>query len=381
MTLTDVTNSNLKARKQLDDYTCGLIIGRYLVKQNTTQTSREMEIPKSTITDRVNRHSKTGTGVAAKHVLTIIHIFVSNLDEGGPNTHESTEIDTSHTTRFIVNNVDVLPPWNRYKMHCQNHLLRGSATVESDTAKLLSQTHIILLKRNEVDSDLDKLLGSGIIEEINNQNVIDKKMGSREAGINIMSKCSEYMNTLVGDALVVGGSREKNIKIKDDHPQFIRETLDENCTLIFGRIKEKLFDRFPELREYGLSLSGLFRHIVEHVGYTLKRTSLSKKNEITPQPLQREMLMWKICNLMVSHIKPTAFVDEAGFNANLIRGQGWSKKGENSIVKTKTRRAINVFIPGAISYQGVESVQAKMVAGATTAAIFCEFVKSVMGNS
>ncbi|CEP08004.1 hypothetical protein [Parasitella parasitica] len=42
----DVTNSNMRFRKQLDDYTCGLIIGRYLAKQNITQNSREMDIPK-----------------------------------------------------------------------------------------------------------------------------------------------------------------------------------------------------------------------------------------------------------------------------------------------------------------------------------------------
>ncbi|CAO3613064.1 unnamed protein product [Mucor fragilis] len=42
MTLTKVTNSNKKIRKQLDDYTCGLIIGRHLIKQTPTEISREM---------------------------------------------------------------------------------------------------------------------------------------------------------------------------------------------------------------------------------------------------------------------------------------------------------------------------------------------------
>ncbi|CEP09789.1 hypothetical protein [Parasitella parasitica] len=66
MTLTDVTKSNIKARKQLDDYTCGLIIGRCLAKQYITQISREMEIPQSAITDSVNRYNETGTGVIVK---------------------------------------------------------------------------------------------------------------------------------------------------------------------------------------------------------------------------------------------------------------------------------------------------------------------------
>ncbi|CEP09718.1 hypothetical protein [Parasitella parasitica] len=50
MTLTDVTNSNLESRKQLDDYTCGFITGIYLAKQNISQIS----------------HNKTGTGVIVK---------------------------------------------------------------------------------------------------------------------------------------------------------------------------------------------------------------------------------------------------------------------------------------------------------------------------
>ncbi|CEP15855.1 hypothetical protein [Parasitella parasitica] len=178
-----------------------------------------------------------------------------------------------------------------------------------------------------------------------------------------------------------GGSREKNIKIKDDQSQFIQEILDENCTLTLGRIKEKLFDRFPEMREYDLSISGLFRHIVEHIGFTLKKTKPVEEKRNDPTTIaKRNAYVENMQFDGVSYKTNCIFVDEAGFNANLIRGQGWSKKGESSIVKTKTKRAINVSILAAISYQGVESVQAKMVAGGTTAAIFCEFVKSVMAS-
>ncbi|CEP07416.1 hypothetical protein [Parasitella parasitica] len=66
MTLTGATNSNMKIRRQLDDYTCGLIIGRYLAKQKIAQISREMDIPKSTVSDCINRYNKTGTGVIVK---------------------------------------------------------------------------------------------------------------------------------------------------------------------------------------------------------------------------------------------------------------------------------------------------------------------------
>ncbi|KAG1454572.1 hypothetical protein G6F56_007289 [Rhizopus delemar] len=90
-------------------------------------------------------------------------------DGGDPTTNVSCEIDTNYTAKFMINNVDFISPWNQYKIHCQNHLSCGSSTVETDTAKLLSQAHIMLLKRDAVDSDLKEMLGSGVVEEINNK--------------------------------------------------------------------------------------------------------------------------------------------------------------------------------------------------------------------
>ncbi|CEP12533.1 hypothetical protein [Parasitella parasitica] len=139
-----------------------------------------------------------------------------------------------------------------------------------------------------------------------------------------------------------------SLRLRDDQSHFIQEILDENCTLTLGRIKEKLFDRFPEMREYGLSLSGLFRHLVEHVGFTLKRTKPveEKRNDPTTIP------------------KRNAYVENMQFD-------GVSYKTNYIFVDDKDgqRRAINVSILAAISYQGVKSVQTKMVAGGTTAAI------------
>ncbi|CEP17317.1 hypothetical protein [Parasitella parasitica] len=135
------------------------------------------------------------------------------------------------------------------------------------------------------------------------------------------------------------------------------------------------------MREYGLSISGLFRHIIEHISFTLKRTKPVEEKRNDPTTIaKRNACVENMQFDSVSYKINSIFVDEAGFDANLIREQGWSKKGESSIVKTKTKRAINVSILAAISYQGVEIIQEKMVNGGTTAAIFCEFVKSVMAS-
>ncbi|KAL7309335.1 hypothetical protein PS15m_012261 [Mucor circinelloides] len=176
-----------------------------------------------------------------------------------------------------------------------------------------------------------------------------------------------------------GGCRQKNIKIRQERSQFIQDILDEDCTVTAGFMREKLFEQFPQLQEPGLDPSTLYKHIVKHIGFTLKRTKPVEEKRNDPTTIARRRAY--VDNIPidgVSYKTNCIFLDEAGFNANLIRGEGWSRKGENGVVKTKTKRALNVTILAAILYQGVESIQAKVVPGGTTGQIFSPFVKGVM---
>jgi len=117
------------------------------------------------------------------------------------------------------------------------------------------------------------------------------------------------------------------------------------------------------------------------MGFTLKRTKPVEEKRNDPTTIARRKVY--VNNMMpndgASYYKTNCiFLDEAGFNANLIRGEGWSRKSENSIEKTKTKRTFNITILAAISYQGAESIQAKVVPGGTTRQIFLQFVKGVM---
>ncbi|EPB81145.1 hypothetical protein HMPREF1544_12155 [Mucor circinelloides 1006PhL] len=49
-----------------------------------------------------------------------------------------------------------------------------------------------------------------------------------------------------------GGCRQKNIKIHQEHSQFIQDILDEDCTVTVGFMRGKLFEQFPQLQEQGL---------------------------------------------------------------------------------------------------------------------------------
>ncbi|KAG2192872.1 hypothetical protein INT47_006044 [Mucor saturninus] len=64
MPLTDTTNNTRKRPIQLDDYTCGLIIGRFQADQSIADIQLAMSIPRSTIVDCVNRWKETGIGIS-----------------------------------------------------------------------------------------------------------------------------------------------------------------------------------------------------------------------------------------------------------------------------------------------------------------------------
>ncbi|KAG1092200.1 hypothetical protein G6F42_019259 [Rhizopus arrhizus] len=171
------------------------------------------------------------------------------------------------------------------------------------------------------------------------------------------------------------GCRQKNIRIHQEHSQFIQDILDEGCTVTVGFMRGKLFEQFPQLQEQGLDPSTLYKHIVKHIGFTLKRTKPVEEKRNDPTTIARRKAY--VDNMPidgVSYKTNCIFLDEAGFNATLLE----VKDGENSVVKTKTKRALNVIIRAAISYQGVESIQAKVAPGGKTGQIFSQFVKGVM---
>lgn len=66
-----------------------------------------------------------------------------------------------------------------------------------------------------------------------------------------------------------GSYVSKFIKIKGDHSQFILEFLDEDCTsLTLGRTKKKFEEQF----NLSASVPTIWRHIVQNIIFTFKRT-------------------------------------------------------------------------------------------------------------
>ncbi|CEP13710.1 hypothetical protein [Parasitella parasitica] len=121
--------------------------------------------------------------------------------------------------------------------------------------------------------------------------------------------------------------------------------------------------QLPEEASQACQNRTLWRFMMERIGFTLKRTKAVEERRDTSKTIQEryEYVVQRLPERGISYKTNWIFVDEAGFNANLIRGQGYSKKGSTSVVVNATKRAVNMSILAAISYHGVEGVSAPAV--------------------
>lgn len=109
----------------------------------------------------------------------------------------------------------------------------------------------------------------------------------------------------------------------------------------------------------GLSLSKptLYRYLNDLWILSLKKVQLEPLERNTPERIQaRKKWMEEMKSMGVDYMNNCVFIDEAGFNANLRRTQGWAPKGELAIVKVLTARANSISILGVISSKGLIKV-------------------------
>ncbi|CEP17713.1 hypothetical protein [Parasitella parasitica] len=84
-----------------------------------------------------------------------------------------------------------------------------------------------------------------------------------------------------------GGRRKEALKFEDVHAAYITELLDEDCTKTLDMIKEELESKFPDLAEKNVSTSGLWRFMIERIGFTLKRTKAVEERRNTSETIQQ----------------------------------------------------------------------------------------------
>ncbi|CEP16413.1 hypothetical protein [Parasitella parasitica] len=125
-------------------------------------------------------------------------------------------------------------------------------------------------------------------------------------------------------------------------------------TSTMDQLMEQLNTSFGNL---AISKRTLYRYMADLWLFSLKRIRLEPEDRNSPEKIQQRK-EWVIAAQVVGvdYLKNSVFIDEAGFNANLRRTQGWAPIGETPIVTVKTARANSISILGAISSKGLIKV-------------------------
>ena len=141
-----------------------------------------------------------------------------------------------------------------------------------------------------------------------------------------------YMERGTADNFPRGGRILSRVKLLDEHSLHISNQMDNDCQLTLGRIRDNLFEDFPDLADKGISVQQIHRHIGEKIGFTLKQIKTVVERRNAPDViLSRKNFVLNLHQEGISYKTNCIFVDESGFNANLIRSRGWSKKGEDAV--------------------------------------------------
>ncbi|CAO3697920.1 unnamed protein product [Rhizopus stolonifer] len=153
-----------------------------------------------------------------------------------------------------------------------------------------------------------------IIEQVAIEGAITQSEAARRYG----QSTSTVRNIL--DAWHTKGGMEK--KERRGRREEIRN-LRISWMYIANVIKEELEAKFPEFAEKHISTSGLWRYITERIGFTLKRTKAVEERRNTPGTIMQryEYVVHRLPERGIAYKTNCIFVDEAGFNANLVRGQ------------------------------------------------------------
>ncbi|KAG2229083.1 hypothetical protein INT48_005352 [Thamnidium elegans] len=105
--------------------------------------------------------------------------------------------------------------------------------------------------------------------------------------------------------------KRNNVKITEEHSQFIEEYVNEHPTCIVKDVTGLLRSTFNDIV---INESTIYSHITKNLEFTLTHT----------QPR------------MVGHFKrKCVFVDESGFKKNMVRPVAWSKKGTTTEVEVQ----------------------------------------------
>ena len=150
------------------------------------------------------------------------------------------------------------------------------------------------------------------------------------------------------------GRKGSLFKLQQRHAEWIIQYIHDNTTAVLEQIRFELCKQF-ENENLNVSRSALHRFMRTVCALSMKRLEKipARRNHIEVIEQKKiEVEKW-MADKDMNFQKNCVFIDEAGFNINITRNRGWSKKGTPAKAIVPSARSTSITILGAISADGV----------------------------
>ena len=114
------------------------------------------------------------------------------------------------------------------------------------------------------------------------------------------------------------------MEIDEEHKQAIIDIVDPNNTITLAELQQQLLEMFPDIRK--ISISTLCKFLKNVARLTLKRaTPMEEKRNDYDTLKKRKEIVGSLQPEAILYNKNCIFIDEAGFNINMIKGRARAK--------------------------------------------------------
>ncbi|KAI9325306.1 hypothetical protein BD770DRAFT_432877, partial [Pilaira anomala] len=254
----------------------------------------------------------------------------------------------------------------RYRMRARNN---DDANADEGTSR---QTHDKKITKNY---DMRKL----IVEKKNiylmTPTEISKELHIPRTTVN--SICKKFAET--GEIAVSNQPGRPTIWTDEMEKAVDDMVIASDGTITLRQLREELLQAFPNMTVPS------YTSICDYLNYDtrlmLKKIERREDNRNKQDTIkERKVYCQSLLTEGVDYMSNCIFVDESGFNVNMVRGQARARPNEPAIVHIESKKAENISILMAISSRGIELCSVKLVQAGTSGTIFNEFMGELLNK-
>lgn len=184
---------------------------------------------------------------------------------------------------------------------------------------------------------------------------------ARELGLNqSTARCwfIEYKRKSAGNNQFIPSKGRSRSCLGDAHAEILHQKVLEDAALRLTDLHEHLSEAFEDLL---VSASTFYNFFTKQCHITCKNARHESIERNSPAKLQQRFnFVQQILESGINYLKECIFLDEAGFNKNMKRSQGWAPKGKTPVILTPSTKSENISVLGAICYLGVVSLSIRV---------------------